>query len=120
MTNALAVAREYHDAWTSNDFAHARTLLADDLQTEVPLDTYRDAGDFAQALTAFGSMVTGVRLLAEFGANDEAMLLYDLDVTQLGPLRVAEHFTIANGQITRIRHVHDTATLRAAGFAAST
>lgn len=59
-------------------------------------------------------------MLAQFSANDEAMLLYDLDVAQLGPLRVAEHLTVANGRITRIRHVHDSATLRAAGFGACT
>jgi hypothetical protein len=32
-------------------------------------------------------------------------------------LRVAEHFTVAQGKITRIRQVHDTAALRTAGFA---
>lgn len=39
MTSALAVAREYHDAWTSKNFAHAGALLADDLETDVPLNT---------------------------------------------------------------------------------
>jgi hypothetical protein len=34
----------------------------------------------------------------------------------IGPLRVAEHFTVEQGLITRIRQVHDTASLRAAGF----
>jgi hypothetical protein len=33
----------------------------------------------------------------------------------MGDLRVAEHFTVINGQITRIRQIHDTAALRAAG-----
>ncbi len=49
-------------------------------------------------------------------AGSEGMLLYDMDVAELGPLRVAEHFTVENGKITRIRQVHDTAALRAAGF----
>ena len=34
-------------------------------------------------------------------------------------IRIAEHFTVAEGQITRIRQIHDTAALRAAGFAQS-
>ena len=31
-------------------------------------------------------------------------------------MRVAEHYTIGGGKIRRIRQVHDTAALRAAGF----
>jgi hypothetical protein len=32
----------------------------------------------------------------------------------IGTLRIAEHFTVADGRITRIRHVHDTYQLRLA------
>jgi hypothetical protein len=34
-------------------------------------------------------------------------------------MRVAEHFTVAEEKITRIRQIHDTAAIRAAGFAKS-
>jgi hypothetical protein len=47
----------------------------------------------------------------------EEMLLYDLDAERVGTLRVAEHFTVADGKITRIRQIHDTAAIRAAGLA---
>jgi hypothetical protein len=47
------------------------------------------------------------------------MLLYDIDIKGLGKIRIAEHLTVAEGRITRIRQVHDTAALRAAGFAQS-
>ncbi len=53
-------------------------------------------------------------------ATPEAMLLYDLEVDQLWTLSVAELFTVADGTITRIRQIHDTTALRAAGFAPST
>jgi uncharacterized protein YndB with AHSA1/START domain len=62
-------------------------------------------------------MAQSVTLLAEMSAGDEAMLLYDMDVENLGPLRVAEHFTVADGEITRIRQVHDTAAICEAGLA---
>ena len=39
-----------------------------------------------------------------------------MDVEGLGMMRIAEHFTVADGRIKRIRQVHDTAALRAAGF----
>jgi hypothetical protein len=67
----------------------------------------------------FGGMVNSVDLLAEMSSGDEAMLLYDLEVDQLGLLRVVEHFTVVDGRIPRLRQIHDTAPVRAAGFASS-
>jgi hypothetical protein len=119
MTNqdTAEIVREYHDAWTGRDFARAAALLADTLAVEVPVNDYPTTQSFAAALKSFGSMVTGVHLLAAMSSEPEAMLLYDLDVERLGRLRVAEHFTVGHGQITRVRQIHDTAAVRAAGLA---
>ena len=111
------IIRAYHDAWTTKDFAGAAALLGDTLVVEVPVNRYPTAGSFAAGLTSFGSMVTKVDLLAAMSAGNEAMLLYDLDAEGLGTLRVAEHFTVDDGKITRIRQVHDTVAVRAAGLA---
>jgi ketosteroid isomerase-like protein len=115
--DAAGVARAYHAAWTGKDFDGAAALLADDLVVEVPINEYPTTESFVAALTGFGSMTTGVDLLAEMSAGDEAMLLYDMQVERLGVLRVAEHFTVRDGRISRIRQIHDTAPIRAAGFA---
>lgn len=116
---ALDVVREYHRAWTGKNFETAIRLLAPDLAVEVPINAYPTKASFAAALTAFGGLVRSVVLLAELGNETEAMLLYDMDVERLGPLRVAEHFTVVDGRIARIRQIHDTAAVRAAGFAAA-
>jgi ketosteroid isomerase-like protein len=115
--DAAAVIRAYHNAWTSKNFDQAADLLADDLVVEVPVNDYPTPQSFAAALRGFGSMTTNVDLLAAMSGGDEAMLLYDMDVEGLGILRVAEHFTVDAGKIVRIRQVHDTALVRAAGFA---
>lgn len=112
----LATARAYHNAWTTGEFKRAAGLLADTLQVEVPINDYPTKAAFAGAVESFGSLASGVELLAQMGAGDEAMLLYDMDVQGLGTLRVVEHFTVADGKIMRIRQIHDTATLRDAGF----
>jgi len=114
--DALSIAREYHDRWTSGDFDGAAALLARDLAVEVPINDYADRDAFAAAVRDFGSMVGRTELLCELGGPAEAMLLYDMDVNGLGPMRVAEHFTVSDGRIVRVRQVHDTAALRAAGF----
>jgi limonene-1,2-epoxide hydrolase len=114
---ALDVVRRYHDAWTSKDFDQAARYLAADLETDVPLNTYEGSEQFLAALTGLGQLVTSVDLLAEFENGAEVILLYDLAAEPIGSIRIAEHFTVDDGRISRIRHVHDTAALRAAGFA---
>lgn len=114
--DARTVVRAYHDAWTGRRFDDAARLLAPDLAVEVPINDYPTAESFAAALAGFGALVNRVELLCELGEGGDAVLLYDLDVAGLGPLRVAEHFTVADGRITRIRQIHDTVTLCAAGF----
>ncbi len=114
--SALSVARRYHRGWTSGDYDLSIELLAPSLKVEVPINDYPTAETFARALRGFGEMVNTVDLLSEMTEGDEAMLLYDMDVDQLGQLRVAEHFTVADGKIVRLRQIHDTAPVRAAGL----
>jgi len=114
---ALTVARAYHRAWTGGDFDEASRYLAEGLETDVPINTYRSKAEWLQAVQGTGQATSSVRLLAEFGTRDEALLLYDMRLDPIGDLRVAEHFVVADGRIVKIRHVHDTAALRAAGFA---
>ena len=114
---ALPVVRRYHLGWTSRNYEQAIGLLAPTLKVEVPINDYPTAESFAHALRGFGNLVTNVVLLSEMSAGDEAMLLYDMHVQQLGTLRVVEHFTVSDGKIARLRQVHDTAPIRAAGAA---
>lgn len=64
-------------------------------------------------------MVRHVNVLAKMSSGDEAMLLCDLDAEPLGSLGVVEQFTVAEGVIARLRQIHDTAPVRAAGLASS-
>jgi ketosteroid isomerase-like protein len=114
--DTAATIRAYYDAWTAKDFDQAISLLAGRLMVEVPVNVYPTTESFAAALKSFGSMTANADLLAAMSADSEGMLLYDMDVQGLGTLRVAEHFTVEDGKITRIRQIHDTAALRAAGF----
>ena len=101
------VVGAYHDAWTRKDYARARALLAGTLAVEVPVNNYPTAESFAAALESFGSMVSSVELLAAMSDGNQAMLLYDLEAGPVGRLRVAEHFTVEGGKITRIRVAFD-------------
>ena len=99
--DTATLIRGYYNAWTSGEFGQAASLLAPSLTVEVPVNDYPDARSFAAALEGFGSLSTRTELLAAMSAGSEGMLLYDMDVPGLGTLRVAEHFTVENGKITR-------------------
>lgn len=116
MSITASVIRTYYDSWTTGDFGTAISLLARGLIIEVPVNQYPDAASFGAALEAFGSLATSVELHAAMSDGDDAMLLYDMDLAGLGMLRVAEHFTVRDGKIVRIRQIHDTAALREGGF----
>lgn len=115
--HAISVVRRYHEGWTSKNYEQAIGLLAPTLEVEVPINDYPTGESFTEALRSFGELVTSVDLLSEMSDGDEAMLLYDMQVQQLGTLRVVEHFTIASDKITRLRQIHDTALIRSAGVA---
>ncbi|HKA09700.1 MAG TPA: nuclear transport factor 2 family protein [Candidatus Dormibacteraeota bacterium] len=114
---ALTVVRAYHRAWTSQDFDEAGRYLSDDLSTDVPINTYGSKAEWIEAVRGTRQAITSIEVLAEFSNDGEALLLYDMEIKPIGDIRIAEHFTVADGRITGIRHVHDTAALRAAGFA---
>jgi uncharacterized protein YndB with AHSA1/START domain len=113
--DALQTARAYHDAWTSRDFPRATGLLSGDLAVEVPINDYPTLESFAEALRGFGSMVERTRLLSALANDSEATLIYDMDVAGLGTIRIAEHFTVHEGKIDRLRQIHDTTLIRQAG-----
>jgi hypothetical protein len=113
--NALDVARAYHRAWSSRDLDAIGRYLGDDLQVEVPINRYAGKADFLDAVRKTAAMTSAVKVIAELGDAEQAMLLYDMRLP-IGELRVAEHFTVRGGAIRAIRQIHHTAALRAAGF----
>ena len=110
----LAVARAYHQAWQRREYEGAWRLLSDELTIDVPINSYDTKAAFAEAAQRTREMAASVTDIAEFGDEREAVLIYDMALP-IGDLRIAEHFAVDGGQITRIAHIHDTASLRAAG-----
>jgi ketosteroid isomerase-like protein len=114
--DARSIAHAYFQHWTEGRFDDAIALFAEALTVEVPINTYPTRESFAQALVGFGALVSRAEILVELGDHTEAIQLYDMEVTGLGSMRVAEHFTVHDGKIVRLRQIHDTAALRAAGY----
>src|SRR5262249_33382464 len=110
---ALDVVRAYHQAWSSGRYDEAGQRLSDKLEIEVPINSYPTKASFLEAVKRTKEMTSKLELLAELADEGQALLLYDMSLP-FGTMRVAEHFTVSGGRITKIRQIHDTAAIRAA------
>jgi N-acetyltransferase len=108
---ALDVARAYHDAWEDRSYETAWALLDATLTVDVPINSYASKADFIEAARWTREAATSVTRPAEFGAEQQAVLIYDMSLP-VGTLRIAECFRVENGRITAITYIHDTAALR--------
>jgi hypothetical protein len=107
------IITNYHNAWTSGDMEAARIYLADDLDFQGSIDTFRRADDFIAALTMFQKMIRKINLIQSLFSERDAALLYDCDtISPAGVIRTAEFFTIKDGKIKSIRLVFDATELR--------
>jgi|SRR5215831_8912356 len=115
-STALKTVRDYFNAWNSNNFEKAASCLSEHIVIETPINSYSTKNQFMEAVKFTAEAVSSLQLLAEFGNKDEAILLYDMTLSPIGSLRIAEYFKVEDEKITMIRHIHDTAEMRKAGF----
>ena len=107
------VVINYHNAWSSGDMEAARVYLADNLDFQGSIDTFKRADEFIAALTMFHKMLNRVNLIQSFYSESGAALLYDCDtISPAGVIRTAEFFTVRDGKIESIKLVFDATELR--------
>lgn len=105
--SALLTAQAYHDAWTAKDFERAMTYIADDIVCDAPGGQLSGAADFRVFMEPFSQTVTRTELLAAFGDESTAVLVYDTDTITVSNAPGAETITVHAGKIVRIRIIFD-------------
>ncbi len=104
--DAADVVARFSQAWTRGDFDTARSLLADELDFEGPLDKFQRADDYLNAIRGLHSMLKGVEHQGTIAQGDQVAHFYVLD-TPLGRAPVAEWFQVAGGRIKALRAYFD-------------
>jgi hypothetical protein len=107
---ALAMTR----AWTSHDLKTAATLVADDVVFEGPLAQTQGIDPYLKGLTGLSQTVKDFKLIAAFGDEQQALLMYDLITEPYGTLTCAKQLTVRDGKITRDKLTFDSHQIRAA------
>jgi hypothetical protein len=97
----------YHQAWTSHDFDLAMRYLADDIVCEAPAGRIDGAAAFRAFMEPFSQIVTDSTLLAAFGDETTALLMYHTVTIPVPHAPGAELLTVQHGRITHLHLIFD-------------
>ena len=113
-STALRTALVYYEAWTNHDFDRAMTFIADDIVCDAPPGRFEGAEAFRGSMEPFTQKVTRSALIAAFGDDNTAVLMYDTDTTLVPNAPGAECLTVTDDKITQIKIIFDRAPFIAA------
>lgn len=111
---ALSIALAYYHAWTGKDMDRAMTYVAGDVVCEAPTGRIEGAEGLRQFMTPFARMLTGSDILAAFGDDQTAVLMYNPHSTLVQDAPSAERFTVRDGRIVHSLLVFDRTPFDAA------
>jgi hypothetical protein len=107
MTDATSIAVAYHKAWTGHDFGRAMTFIADDIVCDAPAGRLEGAEAFRGFMGPFVQILTASRLVAAFGDEESAMVMYETETVPVKDAPGAEYVRVRDGKIAYMRIVFD-------------
>lgn len=111
---ALQAALEYYEAWASKDIERTMRFVADDIVCDAPAGRMQGAQAYRGFLQSFFELLERAELVASFGDDETAMLLYDNETVPVPSAPCAGHFTVEDGKVTRNRLIFDRVPYEAA------
>jgi SnoaL-like domain len=104
---ALRTALAYYHAWTSHDLDQAMSYIADDIICDAPAGRLEGAAAYRGFMGPFAQILTGSTLIAAFGDDTTALIMYDTETVPVNSAPGAECLTVTDGKITYSRFVFD-------------
>jgi ketosteroid isomerase-like protein len=117
---ALRTALAYYHAWTSHDLDKAMSYIADDIVCDAPAGRLEGAAAYRGFMGPFVQILTGSELIAAFGDDTTALIMYDTETVPVRSAPAAECVTVSDGKITRSRFIFDRAPFDATRAQAAT
>jgi ketosteroid isomerase-like protein len=116
---ALRTALAYFQAWTGHDLDKAMSYIADDIICDAPAGRLEGADAYRGFMGPFVQLLTGATMIAAFGDEQTALVMYDTQTMPVKSAPGAECVTVKDGKITYSRFICDRAPFDAARNAAS-
>jgi ketosteroid isomerase-like protein len=107
MTEQLTVALEYHRAWTGKDLDRAMSFIAPDIVCDAPAGRIEGAEAYRAFMAPFVQMLVRTDLIAAFGDDERAVIVYDTETTLVPSGPAAECVTVRDGKIVYSRFIFD-------------
>jgi SnoaL-like domain len=114
---ALEVALAYFEAWTGQDFERAMTYVAEDVVCDAPPGRIEGAAAYREFMEPFVGILERADLIAAFGDDETAVVIYDTETVPVKSAPGAECVTVVDGKIVRSRFVFDRLPFMAAAAA---
>ncbi len=111
---ALEVALAYYHAWTSKDIDHAMSYIADDIVCEAPAGRLEGAEAYRGFMAPFVQILVSSNLIASFGDERTAVVMYDTETVPVKRAPGAECVTVRDGKIVHSHFIFDRAPFEAA------
>jgi ketosteroid isomerase-like protein len=111
---ALRTALAYYQAWTDHDLDKAMSYIADDIVCDAPAGRLEGAAAYRGFMGPFVQILRTSRLIAAFGDDQTALIMYDTETVPVPSAPGAECVTVTGGKITYSRFVFDRAPFDAA------
>jgi ketosteroid isomerase-like protein len=111
---ALRTALAYYHAWTSHDLDAAMQYIADDIVCDAPAGRLDGREAYLGFMRPFVQILTGSALIAAFGDDTTAVIVYDTETVPVAAAPAAECITVTDGKITYNRFIFDRAPFDAA------
>lgn len=105
--DALRVSLAYYQAWTGRDFDRAMSFIADGIVCDKPGGRLEGAEAFRNFMEPFTTITTRAELIAAFGDDRTALLMYDTDTVPVPHAPGAECHIVEHGKITHITIIFD-------------
>ena len=104
---ALKIAMAYHEAWKNRDHATAMKVVADNVTSETPFGLLEGGAALHKSETEFAGMLTGATMVAAFGEENSAILMYYTHTHPVASVLSTKYFTVEKGKISAIKALFD-------------
>lgn len=111
---ALKVALAFHQAWSNKKLDQALGYLAEDIVCDAPAGRIEGIAAYREFMAPFVQMLIDSEMIAAFGDQDRAVIVYDTKTALVESAPAAECVTVRNDKITYNRFIFDRAPFDAA------
>lgn len=107
---ALDVALACHNAWVSGDMDRAFTYFHPNVVCDAPRAGHVEGAEiYRTVLSEFQKLLTGSKVVAAFGDDEHALILFDTHSDLVASSPTVTHVKVADGKIVYVRIIFDQA-----------